>query len=183
LKLFHFETLPWPPLSRSKGGVAHLVRSLGLMPEFVSHDWHVQPSCQRPNHGPPKRREFSPGGNARMRIRLSSKPYKHTVRYTSRQSSLRTGFPDDFHIGKALGERGRESCQRQQVPHDKAVRNDKALSEDSGLGARIRATVWPSGRINATFGACRSEDRKLRKDPFGGPCFEGTLRKPCCFSE
>jgi len=39
----------------------YLVRSLGLMPESVSHDWHVQPSCQRPNRGPPRRREFSPG--------------------------------------------------------------------------------------------------------------------------
>src|SRR5208283_3865775 len=78
----------------------YLVRSLGLMPESVSHDWHVQPSCQRPNRGPPKRREFSPGGVARMRNRLSSKPYKHTVRGKSRQSALPTGFPDDFHIGK-----------------------------------------------------------------------------------
>src|SRR6202044_183897 len=59
--------------------VVYLVRSLGLMPESVSHDWHVQPSCQRPNRGPPKRREFSPGGNARVRIRLSSSPYKHLM--------------------------------------------------------------------------------------------------------
>ena len=44
--------------------VVYLVRSLGLMPESVSHDWHVQPSCQRPNRGPPKRCEFSPGGDA-----------------------------------------------------------------------------------------------------------------------
>jgi hypothetical protein len=41
---------------------------------------------------------------------------------------------------------------------------------------------------NATFGARilrqpGTEDKKLRKDPFGGPCFEGTLRKPRCFSE
>ena len=41
--------------------VVYLVRSFGLMPESVSHDWHVQPSCQRPNRGPPKRCEFSPG--------------------------------------------------------------------------------------------------------------------------
>jgi hypothetical protein len=41
--------------------VVYLVRSFGLMPESVSHDWHVQPSCQRPNRGPPRRREFSPG--------------------------------------------------------------------------------------------------------------------------
>ena len=56
-----------PPFSFSlperslKTMVVYLVRSLGLMPEFVSHDWHVQPSCQRPNRGPPRRREFSPG--------------------------------------------------------------------------------------------------------------------------
>jgi hypothetical protein len=72
-----------PPFSflscETKTMVVYLVRSLGLMPESVSHDWHVQPSCQRPNRGPPKRREFSPGEPARVRIRLSSKPCKHTV--------------------------------------------------------------------------------------------------------
>jgi hypothetical protein len=49
----------------SKTVVVYLVRSLGLMPEPISHDWHVQPSCQRPNRGPPRRREFSPGELAR----------------------------------------------------------------------------------------------------------------------
>jgi len=29
--------------------MAYLVRSLGLGPIDFSHDWHVQPSCQRPN--------------------------------------------------------------------------------------------------------------------------------------
>jgi hypothetical protein len=48
-------------LKSLKTVVVYLVRSLGLMPEFVSHDWHVQPSCQRPNRGPPRRCEFSPG--------------------------------------------------------------------------------------------------------------------------
>ncbi len=80
--------------------VVYLVRSFGLMPESVSHDWHVQPSCQRPNRGPPERREFSPGGVAVRRNRLSSKLYKHTVRCESRQLVLPTEFPDDFHIGK-----------------------------------------------------------------------------------
>src|SRR5271156_5892797 len=82
--------------------VVYLVRSFGLMPESVSHDWHVQPSCQRPNRGPPRRRAFSPGEPARVRIRLSSKLYNHTVRRLSRQSSLPTEFPDDFHIGNFL---------------------------------------------------------------------------------
>jgi hypothetical protein len=96
----------------SKTMVVYLVRSFGLMPESVSHDWHVQPSCQRPNRGPPRRREFSPGELARVRIRLSSKPYKHTVRCKSRQSSLPTEFPDDFHIENSEV-REQESCQRQ----------------------------------------------------------------------
>jgi len=81
--------------------VVYLVRSLGLMPESTSHDWHVQPSCQRPNRGPPERCEFSPGESARKQIRLSSKLDKHTVRRISRQSSLPTEFPDDFHIGNS----------------------------------------------------------------------------------
>jgi hypothetical protein len=74
-----FSFLSWIETHERKTMVVYLVRSLGLMPESVSHDWHVQPSCQRPNRGPPKRREFSPGESARVRIRLSSKPYKHTV--------------------------------------------------------------------------------------------------------
>ena len=36
---------------------------------FPSHDWHVQPSCQRPNRFPPERRVFSPEGSY---VQLSS---------------------------------------------------------------------------------------------------------------
>jgi hypothetical protein len=31
-----------------------------LSPNLSSHDWHVQPICQRPNRLPPERRAFSP---------------------------------------------------------------------------------------------------------------------------
>jgi hypothetical protein len=54
------------------------------------------------------------------------------------------------------------------------------------VGARMRTTVcvFRSER-NATFGGHfaqpDTEDKKLRKDPFGGPCFEGTLRKCVAF--
>ncbi len=75
-----FSFFSWIETPEKKTMVVYLVRSLGLMPESVSHDWHVQPSCQRPNRGPPERREFSPGGVAVRRNRLSSKLYKHTVR-------------------------------------------------------------------------------------------------------
>src|ERR1700693_1605799 len=72
-----------------------------LCPNPFSHDWHVQPSCQRPNRLPPERRAFSsrrilsvwhrvfdPVSPAKLdrthldSIRLSSKPFKHIVRKT-----------------------------------------------------------------------------------------------------
>jgi hypothetical protein len=146
--------------------VVYLVRSLGLMPEFVSHDWHVQPSCQRPNRGPPRRREFSPGELAQVRIRLSSKPYKHTVRLISRQSSLPTEFPDDFHIGKSVrGAAAGELPAKTKIP--RYARNDKAFVWRS----QTRATVWPSVRDKTPLSALHlrqpdTEDKKLRKDPY-----------------
>jgi hypothetical protein len=43
----------------------------------------------------------------------------------------------------------------------------------------------PVGVLDATFGEHfrqpETEDKKLRKDPFGGPCFEGTLRIRAAF--
>jgi len=101
------------PEEEEKFTVVYLVRSLGLMPEFVSHDWHVQPSCQRPNRGPPKRCEFSPGGDARVRIRLSSKPHKHTCGVKSCQSTHPTGFPDVFHKWTVLGSGGRRAAGKE----------------------------------------------------------------------
>ena len=134
------------------------MRSLGLMPEFVSHDWHVQPSCQRPNRGPPERREFSPGGAAQVRIRLSSKPYKHTVRRKSRQSSV----PQDFQMFSTSGKSGRGTGELTSGLKPKSKTSLRHLvvpsrsewSSRLGVafapGARIRATVWPSVRVNTT---------------------------------
>jgi hypothetical protein len=135
------------PSRSSQTTVVYLVRSLGLMPEPISHDWHVQPSCQRPDRNPPRRREFSPGKNARKHFRLSSKLYNHTVRRISRQSSLPTEFPDVFHIGNIL-ERDGESSKAGKL-----------------RAQRQRATVWSSARDrNATFGVhfWRSPIRKTR---------------------
>ena len=110
-----------------------------ILPESLSHDWHVQPSCQRPNRTPPERREFSPGELARMRIRLSSKPYKHTVRRkilsTSTSHRLSTCFA---HAGSSSLGRVQESCQLK--PRFLATLGMTWLS----MGARMRATVWSS---------------------------------------
>src|SRR5215471_62529 len=43
--------------------MVYLVRSLELVLELSSHDWHVQPYCQRPNCFPPQGRTFSPERN------------------------------------------------------------------------------------------------------------------------
>ncbi len=39
-----------------------------------------------------------------------------------------------------------------------------------------RATVWPSASKAHFPAQAEAEDKKLRKDPFGGPCFEGTVQ-------
>src|SRR5260370_2440739 len=69
--------------------VVYLVRSLGLMPESVSHDWHVQPSCQRPNRGPPRRCEFSPGdlaARAKPTVLETLQTYRRGVNPVNRRS-------------------------------------------------------------------------------------------------
>ena len=139
------------------------MRSLGLLPESLSHDWHVQPSCQRPNRGPPERREFSPGGNTRVRIRLSSKLYNHTVRRKSRQSSLPTEFPDDFHIGNAGSEGGR-AASKSRFLTIKPFGMTTAWEGRAALGALYAQQYGLPLGLSATFGACilRSPRRKTR---------------------
>ncbi len=128
---------------------------------MISHDWHVQPSCQRPNRGPPERRAFSPGENARKHFRLSSKLYNHTVRRKSRQSSLPTEFPDDFHIGKySVEERRRESKARYSA-------------QQYGLPFGVKRHFQRRTLCCSPDGRQKIEKRSLL---LGGPCFEGTLR-------
>ena len=162
------------------------MRSLGLMPESISHDWHVQPSCQRPNRGPPRRREFSPGENARKRFRLSSKLYNHTVRRKSRQSSLPTEFPDDFHIGNFLQSGAGELPARSRFLTGLAARFGMTMLFGGATAARnsmslpmgVKRLLRRAYSATAAFATTRTEDKKLRKELclLGGPCFEGTLR-------
>ena len=167
------------------------MRSFELILESVSHDWHVQPSCQRPNRGPPKRCEFSPGKFAVGGLKAA--PYANPTVLETLQAYGACYIPSiiaSHRISRCFPHREKRSgSERGRAASDSRFLRIKPFGMTRlgvrilGQGALTRATVWPSGRINATFGACRSEDRKLRKDPFGGPCFEGTLRKPCCFSE
>ena len=161
------------------------MRSLGLLPESLSHDWHVQPSCQRPNRTPPERREFSPGELARMRIRLSSKPYQHTVRRkilsTSTSHRLSTCFA---HGGSSpLG-----CVQESSLAAQSRFLTIKPLGMTTfECGTRLqRATVWSSALAQIetqrrTFGASRGRRleiekrsyvwRSFLKEPFGSVLF------------
>jgi hypothetical protein len=143
-----------------------------LCPNPFSHDWHVQPSCQRPNRLPPERRASRSRrtrllGRTQERIRLSSKLINHIVRVKPCQPAHPTAFPRVFHT-RNLFWIGRLGELRSST-----ARNDMAFRLDSTTHRRIGAGF---------LGQAKAEDRKLRKDPNGGPCFEGTLQKPTsCF--
>jgi len=71
-----------------------------------------------------------------------------------------------------------------QVPHRafSPIRNDKAFGLALTTARNsMRLPFGGSATFGGHFAQPDTEDKKLRKDPFGGPCFEGTLRKPCCF--
>jgi hypothetical protein len=95
------------------------------------------------------------------RIRLSSKPYNHTVLHktlsTRALHRISTRFP------QRERSEGADWGAKMLVPaHD-------------GMAFRFEAHISAQGE---------AEDRKLRKElTFGGPCLEGTLQKPTLVSE
>ncbi len=113
--LFSFSLLQIEIRKRAKTTVVYLVRSFELMLESVSHDWHVQPSCQRPNHDPPERREFSPGGFFSVSKPTSANPtvLETLQAYGGAQNPVNRRVPQDFQtISTAgpIGKREQESC-------------------------------------------------------------------------
>ena len=89
--------------------VTYLVRSLGLGPSHFSHDWHVQPSCQRTDPLPPERALSVQSRITEARARRSRphKPacprnlYKLRVCDDHCQPVAITGFPPVFHKGSS----------------------------------------------------------------------------------
>src|ERR1700686_5367309 len=114
-----------------------------LCPNPFSHDWHVQPSCQRPNRLPPERRAFSPGEPA---TRANPTVLETFQTYRPRETLSTCTFHSISTCGICSG---------------------WAVGELSG--SLQHATILPSaldlqGRryIRRT---AEAEDRKLRKDP------------------
>ena len=136
-----------------------------LCPNPFSHDWHVQPSCQRPNRLPPERRAFSPGEPARMRIRLSSKPFNHIVRVKPCQPAHSTAFPRDFHMGNCRnGTRGAR-FKVSKVSEFQIFETLKLFHLET-LRSLQHATILPSAldcKDTDRFGARRSGRQKIEK--------------------
>jgi len=87
-----------PPLPRREM-VVYLVRSLGFEPESSSHDWHVQPSCQRTEPLPPERALSVQYRNTHKCISACPRNlYKLRVLRGHCQPIAITGFPPVFHI-------------------------------------------------------------------------------------
>ncbi len=70
-----------------------------------------------------------------------------------------------------------------RFPHAESTRNRRRGAEKLTT-ARDDIAFRFGFHKDADFAAhAEAEDRRLGKDPFGGPCFEGTLQKPTGVSE
>ena len=161
---------------------------------FPSHDWHVQPSCQRPNRFPPERRVFSPEGSD---VQLSSlrstgrvrdpAPHKKLLRprnlikllapLLACQPIAPTGFPLEIHIGNwtetvSLCETGQPMAA---VPTQVVAARGPFCSRNRThlppcrcrrLKRQVRRERFRHGLLSQS----RAEDSWLRKDLFGGSC-------------
>jgi len=130
------------------------------------------------------------------RIRLSSKPYKHTRRRKTLSTRASHRISTCFSQGKSgrrTGEHQQEPCPgscwitkerpfagRVRSPPRRGLQPLRLLQSAQRYGLPLSQ----SADSTAFFSHARAEDRKLGKDlTFGGPCFEGTLQKPTGVSE
>jgi hypothetical protein len=79
-----------------------------LCPNPLSHDWHVQPSCQRPNRLPPERRAFR---SRRIRYKSESGCPRNLTNIQCGWESCNRCIPQNFHAFSTTGNlgAGRES--------------------------------------------------------------------------
>src|ERR1700687_3854802 len=88
--------------------MAYLVRSLGFQPEPSSHDWHVQPSCQRTDPLPPER---ALSVQSRPALTRASRAYTNLpvlatgTNYASRTATVNPLRSQDIHLFSTTGER------------------------------------------------------------------------------
>ena len=90
----------------------YLVRSLGFQPEPSSHDWHVQPSCQRTDPLPPERAlsvQSRPAcvapGNSPAIFSANLPVLETCTNYASCAATVNPLRAQDIHLFSTIGER------------------------------------------------------------------------------
>src|ERR1700688_540309 len=71
-----------------------------LCPNPFSHDWHVQPSCQRPNRLPPERRAFS---SRRTHYKSESGCPRNLLNISFARDPVNACIPQHFHVISTFG--------------------------------------------------------------------------------
>jgi hypothetical protein len=159
-----------------------------LRPNPFSHDWHVQPNFQRPNHDPPERRAFSPAENSCRRAcaRPDSRggcPYMciptvlETLQtYCAAKNPVNRGVPQNFHHFSTMGistwgqppslacpERlGVKRGGVERVRSSEARQRGHSSTQQYGLPLGRKSEM---ALISACFfGRAKAEDRKLIKE-------------------
>ena len=101
----------------------YLVRSLGFHPEPSSHDWHVQPSCQRTDPLPPERAlsvqsrlACVAAGDSPAIINANLPVLETCTNYASCATTVNPPLAQDIHLfstaGNLYGPRGTGSLTR-----------------------------------------------------------------------
>jgi hypothetical protein len=155
------------------------------VPELFSHDWHVQPNCQRPNRLPPERRAFSPGKSLGMR---ASRPHhtrfdcpRNLVKLSSHCSPVNSLCSQDFHLfctarsstsaakaGRDLDRSARLKPRPTQKPNDVAVKTN-----DARLGSSVYAQQNASSALQGPMPnrqQAAAEEDSFEKRSLGGSC-------------
>ena len=85
----------------------YLVRSLGFQPEPSSHDWHVQPSCQRTDPLPPERAlsvQSRPAFTRASRDHTNLPVLETCTNYASCATTVNPMLAQDIHLFSTAGE-------------------------------------------------------------------------------
>ena len=163
--------------SHQDGGpaLANFVRTFELNSNISSHDWHVQPSCQRPNsRDPPERRLFSPVRNESDRPRNL---LKLPILLLACQRIGITGFTQVIHssstaAAKAAQELARPArlkpCPSQTLPSLIQTESWRATERVSRpcCAADSKRQVRREPIRHGHLSHSRAEDLKIRKDRF-----------------
>ena len=137
-------TVQPPPTSEDAkevyGGLSCEIVS-DLCPNPFSHDWHVQPSCQRPNRLPPERRAFR---SRRTHYESESGCPRNLLTISSARDPVDLHIPQHLHMFSTCG-----ACL--DLGNWGALGPPKALSFRVGLEAR-RGTCFSWRLITARNG-------------------------------